>query len=65
MSLCEERRVLFNNKTKNEWDKAKQVYELFMFVDLISEKNDGKPYTDSLLAEVKVCISQQFLQVNN
>ncbi|KAM0940219.1 putative AIG1-type guanine nucleotide-binding (G) domain-containing protein [Dioscorea sansibarensis] len=53
LSLCGERRVLFNNKTKNEWEKALQLKELFMFVDLICELNDGKPYTDGLLAEVK------------
>ncbi|KAH7681444.1 P-loop containing nucleoside triphosphate hydrolase protein [Dioscorea alata] len=36
LSLCEERIVLFNNKTKNEKEKAQQVNELFMFVDLIT-----------------------------
>lgn len=45
---CENRRVLFYNRTRDQSKKDEQVRELLSLVDLVVGKNFGKPYTDEL-----------------
>ncbi|KAM7512695.1 hypothetical protein LguiB_011570 [Lonicera macranthoides] len=51
--LCENRRVLFDNKTKDVNKKAKQVQELLSLVDVVLTKNGRKPYTNDIFVEMK------------
>ncbi|KAJ0085252.1 hypothetical protein Patl1_07559 [Pistacia atlantica] len=53
LALCENRRVLFDNKTKEETKRAKQVGELLSLVSRVIAQNGGQPYTDEIFAEVK------------
>ncbi|KAM7464992.1 hypothetical protein LguiB_012554 [Lonicera macranthoides] len=52
--LCENRRVLFDNKTKDVKKKNKQVQELLSLVDAVLTKNGRKPYTHDIFVEMKV-----------
>uniref|UniRef100_A0A7N0TFT3 AIG1-type G domain-containing protein n=1 Tax=Kalanchoe fedtschenkoi TaxID=63787 RepID=A0A7N0TFT3_KALFE len=54
IALCENRVVLFNNKTDNERKKASQFQQLSSLLNLVIARNDGKPYTDKLFAELKM-----------
>ncbi|KAM7509381.1 hypothetical protein LguiA_019834 [Lonicera macranthoides] len=51
--LCENRRVLFDNKTKDVNKKTKQVQELLSLVDVVLTKNGRKPYTNDIFVEMK------------
>ncbi|KAM7460988.1 hypothetical protein LguiA_029109 [Lonicera macranthoides] len=51
--LCENRRVLFDNKTKDVKKKTKQVQELLSLVDAVLTKNGRKPYTHDIFVEMK------------
>ncbi|KAE9454950.1 hypothetical protein C3L33_13170, partial [Rhododendron williamsianum] len=51
--LCENRRVLFDNKTKDEAKREEQLQQLLFFVNMVIEKNCGQPYTDELFVELK------------
>ncbi|KAF3447393.1 hypothetical protein FNV43_RR12579 [Rhamnella rubrinervis] len=51
--LCENRYVLFDNKTKDECKRVKQVQRLFSLVNEVIAQNGGQPYTDNLFAELK------------
>ncbi|KAJ0025058.1 hypothetical protein Pint_07355 [Pistacia integerrima] len=53
LALCENRRVIFDNKTKDETKRAKQVGELLSLVNRVIAQNGGQPYTDEIFAEVK------------
>ncbi|XP_031249994.1 immune-associated nucleotide-binding protein 9-like [Pistacia vera] len=53
LALCENRRVLFDNKTKDETKRAKQVGELLSLVNRVIAQNGGQPYTDEIFAKVK------------
>lgn len=53
LSLCGNRCVLFDNKTKDEKKRSGQVQQLLSFVNLIVLQNGGQPYTDELFAELK------------
>ncbi|KAJ0085249.1 hypothetical protein Patl1_07556 [Pistacia atlantica] len=53
LALCENRRVLFDNKTKDETKRAKQVGKLLSLVNRVIVQNGGQPYTDEIFAEVK------------
>ncbi|XP_078434021.1 P-loop containing nucleoside triphosphate hydrolases superfamily protein [Wolffia australiana] len=53
LELCEQRVVLFDNKTKDADKKAQQIRQLFSLVDLVIAKNNGQPYSDELFAELK------------
>ena len=54
LSLCKNRRVLFDNKTKDELKKAEQVQQLLTLVNMVIAQNGGQPYTDELFTELKV-----------
>lgn len=53
LNQCENRRVLFNNRTTDWTKKEGQVQELISLVNLVVEKSGGKPYTDELFVELK------------
>lgn len=52
--MCENRFVLFDNKTKDENKKSDQVKKLVSFVNTVSLNNAGKPYTNEMFNELKV-----------
>uniref|UniRef100_A0A1J3K9Z2 Protein AIG1 n=1 Tax=Noccaea caerulescens TaxID=107243 RepID=A0A1J3K9Z2_NOCCA len=53
LELCDNRLVLFDNKTTDKRKKAEQVQKLLSLVDSIARKNDGKPFTDELFQELQ------------
>ncbi|WOG81590.1 hypothetical protein DCAR_0100741 [Daucus carota subsp. sativus] len=53
LDQCGNRRVLFDNKTRNQEKKDQQVQELLYLVNLVVAKNGGKPYTHELFVELK------------
>lgn len=53
LSLCGNRCVLFDNKTKDEKKRSGQVQQLLSFVNMIVSQNGGQPYTDELFAKLK------------
>ncbi|MBA0752017.1 hypothetical protein Gogos_000898 [Gossypium gossypioides] len=53
LGLCGNRLVLFDNKTKDETKRVKQVQDLLALVNMVIEQNGGQPYTDELFAELK------------
>ncbi|KAF9661567.1 hypothetical protein SADUNF_Sadunf19G0082100 [Salix dunnii] len=53
LTLCENRRVLFDNKTKDVLKGVEQVQELLSLVNRVIEKNGGQPYSDELFAEIQ------------
>ncbi|PRQ20526.1 putative P-loop containing nucleoside triphosphate hydrolase [Rosa chinensis] len=53
LSLCGNRCVLFDNKTKDESKRVEQVQGLLSLVDSVIEQNGGRPYTDEIFAEAK------------
>ncbi|TYH34778.1 hypothetical protein ES332_D13G147900v1 [Gossypium tomentosum] len=53
LGLCGNRLVLFDNKTKDETKRVKQVQDLLTLVNMVIEQNGGQPYTDELFAELK------------
>nr|XP_009803372.1 PREDICTED: protein AIG1-like [Nicotiana sylvestris] len=53
LKLCDNRKVLFDNKTKDPTKKDDQLKELLSLVNLVLEKNDGVPYTNELFKELQ------------
>ncbi|KAK7322413.1 hypothetical protein VNO77_25792 [Canavalia gladiata] len=53
LTLCGNRKVLFDNKTKGEKKRLEQVQQLFSLVSMVVSKNGGKPYTNEVFMEVK------------
>ncbi|CAA7396499.1 unnamed protein product [Spirodela intermedia] len=53
LDLCDQRVVLFDNKTKDVNKRAQQMRQLFSLVDLVIAKNNGQPYSDEFFAELK------------
>ncbi|QCD89061.1 immune-associated nucleotide-binding protein 9-like [Vigna unguiculata] len=53
LGLCENRVVLFDNKTKDEGKRFGQVQKLLYFVNIVLSRNGGRPYTDELFTELK------------
>ncbi|XP_012828840.1 PREDICTED: putative protein PHLOEM PROTEIN 2-LIKE A3 [Erythranthe guttata] len=45
LRMCGNRRILFDNKTKDEAKKSDQLKQLLVLVDAVVEKNGGKGYT--------------------
>ncbi|XP_014499889.1 GTPase IMAP family member 8 isoform X3 [Vigna radiata var. radiata] len=48
---CENRKVLFDNKTKDETKQLQQVQQLFDLVNLVISKNNGQPYTNKIFVK--------------
>ncbi|XP_058756935.1 immune-associated nucleotide-binding protein 9-like isoform X1 [Vicia villosa] len=53
LSLCGNRCVLFDNKTKDEKKRFSQVQQLLEFVNSVVSNNGGRPYTDELFTVLK------------
>lgn len=53
LEMCKNRRVLFDNKTKDVTKKAEQLQQLLGLVDAVIEENGGRPYTDELFKELQ------------
>ena len=53
LRLCENRRVLFDNKTKDQAKKDEQLQQLLSLVNMVIAQNGGKPFTDEIFAELK------------
>ncbi|KAL4018601.1 hypothetical protein IC575_022201 [Cucumis melo] len=53
LALCQNRCVLFDNKTKDERRKVGQVQQLLSLVNGIVIQNGGLPYSDELFSELK------------
>ncbi|XP_031490425.1 immune-associated nucleotide-binding protein 9-like isoform X1 [Nymphaea colorata] len=51
--LCNNRMVVFDNKTKDEKKKAYQVKKLLSLVDGVVVENGGQPYTDEMFHRLK------------
>ncbi|XP_044512000.1 immune-associated nucleotide-binding protein 9-like [Mangifera indica] len=68
LALCKNRRMLFDNKTKDETKKAKQVGELLSLVNRVIAQNGGQPYTDDIFVESKkgaLRLHDQQVEVNS
>uniref|UniRef100_A0A166FW06 AIG1-type G domain-containing protein n=1 Tax=Daucus carota subsp. sativus TaxID=79200 RepID=A0A166FW06_DAUCS len=50
---CEDRRVVFDNRTRDQNKKDEQLQELLSLVNLVVVKNGGKPFKDELFVEWK------------
>ncbi|CAL1409905.1 unnamed protein product [Linum trigynum] len=53
LSLCKNRKVLFDNKTKDEFKRASQVDELLALVNNVVMQNGGRPYTNDIFVEMQ------------
>ncbi|CAL9166448.1 unnamed protein product [Musa hybrid cultivar] len=53
LESCKSRIVLFDNKTKDETKRAKQMQGLLFLVDSVIASNGGKPFSDKLFDELK------------
>ncbi|MFS7938807.1 putative AIG1-type guanine nucleotide-binding (G) domain-containing protein [Helianthus anomalus] len=53
LSLCGDRCVVFDNRTKDQRKKMQQVQELLSLVNMVLTKNNGKPYTDEIFNELR------------
>ncbi|GLT45116.1 hypothetical protein SLA2020_189710 [Shorea laevis] len=54
LTSCQNRYVLFNNKTKDEAQKAKQLQQLLYLVNIVMLKNSGCMYTDEIYIKWQV-----------
>ncbi|KAK8469152.1 hypothetical protein PHAVU_005G006200 [Phaseolus vulgaris] len=48
---CENRKVLFDNKTKDETKQLEQVQQLLNLVNMVISKNNGQPYTNKIFVK--------------
>ncbi|AEE31648.1 unnamed protein product [Arabidopsis thaliana] len=53
LGICDNRLVLFNNKTTDKVKKAEQVQKLLSLVESVVKQNNGKPYSDELFHELQ------------
>ncbi|KAJ8560191.1 hypothetical protein K7X08_004249 [Anisodus acutangulus] len=53
IKMCDNRLVLFDNKTKDPKKKTDQLIEVLSLVNLVLEKNGGVPYTNELFKELQ------------
>ncbi|KAJ8560185.1 hypothetical protein K7X08_004243 [Anisodus acutangulus] len=66
LKMCGNRQVIFDNKTKDQMKKAEQLRELLFHVNMVVQKNGGKPYTNDVIEEVKkMKLHNDTLEVNS
>ncbi|XP_015168400.1 protein AIG1-like [Solanum tuberosum] len=65
LAMCENRVVLFDNKTQNQIKRAEQLRELLFEVNLVVEENDGKPYTNNLFKKFKANVEQDIKELKD
>ncbi|KAI3898337.1 hypothetical protein MKX03_013960 [Papaver bracteatum] len=53
MTMCNNRVVLFDNKTKDENIREEQVQQLLSSVHMVIDENDGNPFTNEIFEELK------------
>lgn len=53
LDMCQNRYILFDNKTKDEKKRIAQVRELISLVNMITDRNGGRAYSDELFVELK------------
>ncbi|CAH8369534.1 unnamed protein product [Eruca vesicaria subsp. sativa] len=53
LEACEQRLVVFNNKTKEDDKKKNQVQELLHLIDMVRKHTNNKPYTEAMYLEIK------------
>ncbi|RAL42981.1 unnamed protein product [Cuscuta campestris] len=53
LELCGNRKVLFDNKTKDKRKKDSQLTQLLSLVNTVVDRNCGKPYTDEIFSELR------------
>ncbi|KAJ7949712.1 protein AIG1-like [Quillaja saponaria] len=53
LALCENRCLLFDNKTRDEKKRAEQFQQLLSLINKVIAQNGGRPYTDELFVELK------------
>ncbi|KAK8469153.1 hypothetical protein PHAVU_005G006300 [Phaseolus vulgaris] len=53
LTLCGNRKVLFNNRTKDESKRLEQVQQLLNLVDTIISHNGKQPFTNELFKQLK------------
>ncbi|XP_047326597.1 immune-associated nucleotide-binding protein 9-like [Impatiens glandulifera] len=53
LRLCNNRKVLFDNKTKDQDKQTLQKKNLFAMVEEVLNSNGGQPYTDEIFQEIK------------
>ncbi|KAK7334480.1 hypothetical protein VNO80_26237 [Phaseolus coccineus] len=53
LSLCGDRKILFNNRITEENKRLEQNQQLLKLVDSIIEQNDGQPFTNELFKRLK------------
>ncbi|GLT45110.1 hypothetical protein SLA2020_189650 [Shorea laevis] len=54
LTSCNNRYMLFDNKTNDETKKAKQLQQLLSLVNTVMLQNDGRPYTGDKSLELQV-----------
>ncbi|GLT66292.1 hypothetical protein SLA2020_386630 [Shorea laevis] len=54
LTLCHNRYLLFDNKTRDRTEKAEQTHQLLSLVDSIMLQHRGQPYTDDTSIELWV-----------
>lgn len=63
LDLCGNRRVLFDNKTTDEFKKDKELKQLLSLVNQVVKNNGERPYTDEIFVELKAR-SAGFILIN-
>ncbi|KAK4719003.1 hypothetical protein R3W88_017341 [Solanum pinnatisectum] len=53
IKLCDDRVVVFDNKTKDPKKKEDQLNKLLLLATLVLDKNNGVPYTNELFKQLK------------
>jgi len=56
---CNDRKVLFNNRTTSETVMATQITELLKQIDIVIAQNGGHPYSNELFREAQERLSRQ------
>ncbi|XP_073136045.1 immune-associated nucleotide-binding protein 9-like isoform X2 [Henckelia pumila] len=54
LKTCDNRCLLFNNRTSDELKKSDQLKNLLFLVNEVVAKNGGKPFTNELFEELKM-----------
>uniref|UniRef100_A0A7N0USC9 AIG1-type G domain-containing protein n=1 Tax=Kalanchoe fedtschenkoi TaxID=63787 RepID=A0A7N0USC9_KALFE len=54
--LCENRTVVFNNKTKDKWERLNQSDKLWCILDEVVARNGGEPYREKMAAGSLVAV---------
>ncbi|KAH0936389.1 hypothetical protein HID58_013506 [Brassica napus] len=53
LELCDNQKILFDNKNKDKREKAEKFQKLMSLVDSVMFKNYGKPFTDKFFHELQ------------